>query len=188
MMLSRLLIGHLPFIHRWPPVGHGQAHRFFEKGVLKIVVLSLLQEEPGHGYDLIRRLEERSHGFYSPSAGSIYPLLQKLLDKELVTSRESEGRRVYSITEAGRVFMAERGEGLAQMKQMSEHRFHHFDKQKWQDSIDDITRLRQLFARYMGKMNDTQVSAIQNVVSRACRDIEEILEQSQAGKEEYDGR
>lgn len=150
---------------------------------MKFVLLSLLEEAPSHGYDLIRRLEERSHGFYSPSAGSIYPVLQKLQDKGLVSSQESDGRRVYSITEAGRAFMAERSEVKDHLKKMSEHRFDHFDKTKWQDSIDELSRLRQLFARHMGDLDENQVSSIKKSITEACRDIGEIIEPSAAGKE-----
>ena len=54
--------------------GHGPRRgRMFEKGDLKYVILDLLKDEPSHGYEIIRRLEERSRGFYSPSPGSVYP-------------------------------------------------------------------------------------------------------------------
>ena len=55
----------------------------FEKGDLKYVILDLLKDEPSHGYEVIRKLEERSRGFYSPSPGSVYPTLQLLEDMEL---------------------------------------------------------------------------------------------------------
>ena len=54
--------------------------RVFEKGDLKYLILDLLKDEPSHGYELIRALEERFRGFYSPSPGSVYPTLQLLED------------------------------------------------------------------------------------------------------------
>jgi DNA-binding PadR family transcriptional regulator len=60
-----------------------------------------------HGYEMMRALEEKSGGFYAPSPGSIYPTLQMLEDRGLVTVKEIEGKKVYSITDAGRAFLAE---------------------------------------------------------------------------------
>jgi DNA-binding PadR family transcriptional regulator len=65
-------------------------------------LLSALLDGPGHGYEIIRRLDQRSGGLWRPSAGSVYPTLQLLEDQGLVTSEESGGRRVYRLTDAGR--------------------------------------------------------------------------------------
>ena len=56
----------------------------------------------GHGYQIIREIEERSGGDWKPSAGSVYPTLQLLADEGFVTSEEANGRKIYSLTEAGR--------------------------------------------------------------------------------------
>jgi len=68
---------------------------------VKFAILALLEERPRHGYDIIREMEERSGGVYSPSPGVIYPTLQALEDQDYVKSVEQEGKKVYSITEAG---------------------------------------------------------------------------------------
>src|SRR6266699_6503692 len=86
----------------------GEAHRFFGRGDLKFALLELLQERPMHGYEMMKALEEKSGGFYAPSPGSIYPTLQMLEDRGLVSVREAEGKKVYSITDTGRAFLAER--------------------------------------------------------------------------------
>lgn len=74
------------------------------RGDIRQVVLSALADGPAHGYEIIRRLEERSGGLWRPSAGSVYPMLQQLEDEELVTSEtESQGgKRVYQLTDTGR--------------------------------------------------------------------------------------
>jgi DNA-binding PadR family transcriptional regulator len=74
---------------------------------LKYALLELLQERPMHGYEMMRALQDRSGGMYKPSPGSVYPTLQMLEDQGYVTAREVEGKKVYSITEAGRAFLAE---------------------------------------------------------------------------------
>lgn len=92
--------------------GHGgpeRGRRFFGRGDVKFALLQLLQERPMHGYEMMKALEEKSGGFYAPSAGSIYPTLQMLEDRGLVSSSEAEGKKVYSITDAGRAFLKEQG-------------------------------------------------------------------------------
>ena len=83
----------------------------FAHGHLRLYLLSLLAEQPQHGYELIQALGERFGGTYVPSAGTIYPRLAKLQDEQIVT-KETDGRRsVYAITDAGRAELeARRGE------------------------------------------------------------------------------
>lgn len=94
-----------------------RAERFLERGELKFVILDLLQEQPRHGYDIIRALEERFGGFYSPSPGVIYPTLQLLEDQGAVTGAEQDGKKVYSITEAGRQLLGERHTTLTDIRE-----------------------------------------------------------------------
>jgi hypothetical protein len=79
----------------------------FERGYLKYALLDLLQERPKHGYEMMKDLEERMGGFYAPSAGAIYPTLQMLEDRGWATSETVEGKKVYTITDAGRSALAE---------------------------------------------------------------------------------
>lgn len=82
--------------------GFGRRGRFFEFGEVRLAILSLLSEGPKHGYQLMKEMKERSGGMYRASAGSVYPTLQQLEDEGLITSERVDGRRVYSLTEAGR--------------------------------------------------------------------------------------
>lgn len=72
------------------------------RGELRVAVLALLAEQPMHGYQIIHEIEERSGGSWKPSAGSVYPTLQLLADEGLIAAEESNGRKIYSLTEAGR--------------------------------------------------------------------------------------
>ena len=72
------------------------------RGEVRAAVLVLLAEKPRHGYEIIREIEERSGGSWKPSAGSVYPTLQLLADEGLISAEESNGRKIYSLTEAGR--------------------------------------------------------------------------------------
>lgn len=88
----------------------------FAHGRLRLYLLKLLDEAPRHGYEVIRLLEERFQGLYAPSAGTVYPRLAKLESEGLVTHTTEGGRKVYSITEAGRAELADRGGELADLE------------------------------------------------------------------------
>src|SRR5262245_23199000 len=82
----------------WEGVGWGRARR----GDVKFFILDVRSAGPRHGYDIIAALEQKSGGRYRPSPGSVYPTLQLLEDGGFVTSAAKDGKRVYSITDAGR--------------------------------------------------------------------------------------
>lgn len=84
--------------------------RFLRDGDLRLVALALLEEGPRHGYDLIKALEERSAGFYSPSPGVVYPTLTYLEEAGYATSAADGNKKVFSITDAGRAWLAENRE------------------------------------------------------------------------------
>ncbi|WP_052737604.1 PadR family transcriptional regulator [Bacillus sp. SA1-12] len=75
------------------------------RGLIQLAILQLLKEEPRHGYQVMKQLEERSGGLYSPSAGTVYPALQDLLDKELISVNEHADKKVYSLKQEGLKFL-----------------------------------------------------------------------------------
>lgn len=72
------------------------------RGEIRPLILAALARKPMHGYEIIQELEAESGGRWRPSAGSVYPTLQQLSDEGLVTSEEIDGRRTYTLTDAGR--------------------------------------------------------------------------------------
>ncbi|MBS1879010.1 MAG: helix-turn-helix transcriptional regulator [Actinobacteria bacterium] len=86
---------------RGPWGGRGGGRRA-RRGDIRAAVLALLAERPMHGYEMIKELEERTQGAWTPSAGSIYPTLQMLEDEGLIRGEESDGKRRFTLTEAGR--------------------------------------------------------------------------------------
>lgn len=93
---------------RWPEGERGPRRRrqqIFESGEVKYVILRLLKEKPRHGYEIIKALEERMGGCYTPSPGTIYPTLQLLEDQGFVRAVEAEGKRVFHITPEGEAFL-----------------------------------------------------------------------------------
>jgi DNA-binding PadR family transcriptional regulator len=85
---------------------HGRAGRVFDYGELRLVLLALIAEQPRHGYELIKAIEEKVGGDYSPSPGVIYPTLAQLEDLGHATVEAAEGgRKRYAVTEAGRAHL-----------------------------------------------------------------------------------
>jgi DNA-binding PadR family transcriptional regulator len=88
------------------PRGRGRRAR---RGDIRTAALLLLAEEPRNGYQIMQEVQERSGGVWSPSPGSVYPALQQLEDEGLITTQESDGRKLFAITDEGRALLAERG-------------------------------------------------------------------------------
>ena len=89
--------------------GGGSRRRMFDSGELRLVLLSLIADQPRHGYDLIRAIEERTGGAYAPSPGVVYPTITLLQDMGHIEEQASAGsRRLYAATDEGRALLAEK--------------------------------------------------------------------------------
>ncbi len=87
----------------------GGRRRMFDGGELRLVLLKLIGEQPRHGYDLIREIEDRSGGAYAPSPGLVYPTLTLLTDIGLTQEAKSDGtRKLFAITDAGTAHLLEK--------------------------------------------------------------------------------
>ena len=102
--------------------GPRSRRRMFGSGELRLVLLKLIADEPRHGYDLIRAIEEMTHGDYAPSPGVIYPTLTMLQDMGLIEEQASEGaRKKFAVTEDGRKHLEENAEEVeALMERLEE--------------------------------------------------------------------
>jgi DNA-binding PadR family transcriptional regulator len=88
--------------------------RMFDGGELRLVLLKLIADEPRHGYDLIKAIEELTGGAYAPSPGVVYPTLTLLGDMGLIAEAQGDGaRKRFAVTEDGTAHLAERAEELA---------------------------------------------------------------------------
>jgi len=88
-----------------------RARRIFESGELRLVLLKLIADEPRHGYDLIRAIEELTGGEYAPSPGVVYPTLTLLQDMGFIEEAAGEGpRKPFQVTDEGRAHLEERKE------------------------------------------------------------------------------
>lgn len=86
----------------------------FEGGKLRLVLLKLISEQPRHGYELIRAIEERTGGAYAPSPGIVYPTLTLLAETGLASEQVTDGtRKLYEITAEGQAYLAEQADEVA---------------------------------------------------------------------------
>ena len=101
---------------------HGRRSRMFEGGELRLVLLKLIADEPRHGYDLIRAIEDLTGGEYAPSPGIIYPTLTLLQDMGLIEEAAGEGaRKPFQATDEGRAYLEERKDEVeALLERLSE--------------------------------------------------------------------
>ena len=91
------------------PFGRGRGRKA-RRGDIRTAALLLLAEEPRNGYQIMQEVQERSDGVWSPSPGSVYPALQQLEDEGLIRSAETDGRKLFQLTDAGEAYLKDRGE------------------------------------------------------------------------------
>jgi DNA-binding PadR family transcriptional regulator len=158
----------------WEDVGYGRAPwagRRARRGDVRTAVLAVLAEKPLHGYDVIRDLEERSGGAWSPSPGSIYPTLQMLEDEGLVTSEEQDGKKVYSVTEAGRAELESRRKRSGGVNP--------WDVGKVPEGMasfrDALVKLMKAATQAARAGDVTQVEEVATILTEARRKIYEVL-------------
>jgi DNA-binding PadR family transcriptional regulator len=93
--------------------GNFRVGRMLASGDVRLVALYLIEQQPRHGYDLIKAIEERSNGVYSPSPGIVYPALTYLEEAGYVTSSPEGNKKLYTITDEGRVHLSENRDAVA---------------------------------------------------------------------------
>ena len=146
------------------------------RGDVRLAILSLLAEGPRHGYQLIQEIAERSRGGWNPSPGSVYPALSSLQDEGLIDDEKVDGKRVFSLTEAGRAYVAERADDLSRVFAENEPPGEH----------EDVKDLRELIwgvggaaLTVMGSGTSEQREQAREILARARRDLYRILAQDE---------
>lgn len=157
--------------------GHGRrggGARLFDHGTLRWVLLSLIAEKPSHGYELIKAVETRLGGAYSPSPGVIYPSLTLLEEMGALESEAQGGKKLYSITEAGRALLAE-NEAILRAAEATMDKF--AARALRPTAIQDaIGRLRHtIHDRLTGEtaLTEAQVQAIAAILAEAADKVEQ---------------
>jgi DNA-binding PadR family transcriptional regulator len=136
-----------------------RAGRRLASGDLQLVLLALLAERPSHGYELIKALEERSDGFYSPSPGMVYPALTWLEEMNYASVAAEGAKKLYSITDAGRGYLKENQDAadamLAQLERIG----------------SKMGRLREVFGGFDDEEADShEIAAARRELKQALRE------------------
>ena len=149
--------------------------RIFEKGDLKYVILNLLKDKPSHGYEIIRAMEEHFHGFYTPSAGSVYPTLQMLDDMGYVSSSERDGKKVYTISDEGKKFLKEQKEVIEKIQCQMKDWWGPRDTDEFHDTIHELKKLGHMVGQRACNLSPEKWNSIKEIIAKAGREVEDIL-------------
>ena len=149
----------------------------FGKGDLKYVILDLLKEKPRYGYEIIRALEERSHGFYTPSPGVVYPTLQMLEEMGYASATERDGKKIYTITDEGKKFLLEQKDFTDEVKSHMKRHWNPENIGVFAQMMAEFGELAKMVGRRGRRIDADKVKRIREVISSASEEIRAILEE-----------
>jgi DNA-binding PadR family transcriptional regulator len=154
----------------------GGRERLFDAGDLKLVMLKLLSEQPSYGYQLIKTMEERLAGGYSPSAGVIYPTLTLLEEEGLAASTVENNKKVYSVTPEGTNFLEENKRRVEGLFERLEEAGRGFQRGRSPEIMKAFQNLRgAVLARVTrGNATEEQVTKIAAAIDAAAKAIDEL--------------
>jgi len=145
------------------------------KGFIRWMMLGLLQNEPRHGYDIIRLLEERSWGLYRPSPGLVYPRLKELQNEGYLTSKEEGGRKIYTITDKGLSFLQESVSTIENIEKYMDEAWNIDNQPEWLKVLRDIMVLSTLVSAHAWALDREKIEQINDIVKEANRKVEAIV-------------
>jgi DNA-binding PadR family transcriptional regulator len=158
--------------HHGRPGGRG---RVFDQGDLRLVILSLLAEAPRHGYEIIKSIEEKLGGAYSPSPGVVYPTLTHLEELGYANLADAQGgKKLYAVTDQGKAFL-EQNRPAVEALQTRMSRIGEAEQGPTPQVMRAVENLRAALRLRVssGPLNDKQSRAIADALDAAARKIEE---------------
>jgi DNA-binding PadR family transcriptional regulator len=144
--------------------------RFLQRGLLRYLILKLINEGPRHGYEIMRHFQDEFNGLYQPSPGAIYPILQAFEERGYVNGEEIEGKKVYSITPKGKEVLAARE---ARFQQRIERMEAFMSKRRGLHK--EIRQLAGLLMTSFPDLTDEQSTEIETILKDTRRKISEVL-------------
>ncbi|MGC2300667.1 MAG: PadR family transcriptional regulator [Acidobacteriaceae bacterium] len=156
----------------------GGRERLFDAGDLKLVILKLLSEEPSYGYQLMKKMEERLAGGYTPSAGVIYPTLTLLEEEGLASvATSTDNKKVYSVTQAGIAYLAANKERIEELFARLDEAGRGFERGRSPEIMKAFMNLRAaVVARVWRGESATpeQIRKIAEAINAAAKAIDEL--------------
>jgi len=157
----------------------------FRHGRLRLYLLRLLDEEPRHGYEVIRLLRDRFMGVYAPSPGTIYPRLARLEEEGLVTHDDVDGKKVYRITDKGREEIQARLDDLAELEEELTESVRDIAREVTEDVRDTVRNLREeLTWMTRDVRRESREQAREDARERARRARDEVRESARRARDE----
>jgi len=157
--------------------GGGGRRRMFDGGELRLVLLRMIADEPRHGYELIKAVEELTGGAYAPSPGMVYPALTMLADMELVIEQQGDTtRKRFAVTEAGTAHLAEHaGQVEALMARLAEVGAHRarIDRAPIRRSMRNLRDVV-MHRLEAGDLSDDAVHAVTALIDEVVQKIERL--------------
>ena len=153
-----------------PPPGSGRGPKA-ARGDVRAAILALLRDGPRNGYQIMSEIEERSGGAWRPSPGAVYPALSALADEGLIIAEESGGKRTFSLTDAGRAYVAENPEMARGAWESTEQ------QEAWQipGLFAAAARLGSGIVQLAHAGSPAQVRAAERLLERTRRELYRIL-------------
>jgi DNA-binding PadR family transcriptional regulator len=151
--------------------------RLFDAGDLKLVILKLLSEEPSYGYQLMKRMEERLAGGYTPSAGVIYPTLTMLEEEGLASvSTSSDNKKIYTVTPAGLEFLEQNKQRIDELFARLDEASEGFERGRSPELTKAFMNLRAAVVARVWRRSVTaeQIKKIAETIDAAAKAIDEL--------------
>ena len=151
----------------------GGGGRIFGPGDLRLMLLSLIAEKPRHGYELIKEIEQKFGGAYSPSPGSIYPTLTLLEELEQVRASASEGaRKLFEITDQGRAYLEENRATLDGVMARMGLAARHMSGRAWPESVHQAMHtLKHALLLRPGEWTESEATRVRKILEQAVEAI-----------------
>ncbi len=155
--------------------GQGR-ERMFDAGEIRLVILRLLSSEPSYGYQLIKTMEARLGGGYTPSAGVVYPTLTMLEEEGLIAAAQTEGKKVYSVTEEGLKYLEANKERVGQLFERLEETGRGFRRGRSPELMKAFMDLRGAVTSKVWRRNATpeQIKKVAEAIHAAAKAIDEL--------------
>jgi len=160
-------------------IGHGFGagrERLFDAGDIKLVILKLLSEQPSYGYQLIKTMEQRLSGGYTPSAGVIYPTLTMLEEEGLAAAAIENGKKVYSVTSEGMEFLQANKRRIGELFERLDEAGRGFQRGRSPEVMKAFHNLRSAVVARLFRESVTpeQVRSITEAINAAAKAIDEM--------------
>ncbi|WP_116799606.1 PadR family transcriptional regulator [Pseudomonas syringae] len=150
----------------------GRSPRVFAPGDLKLLLLALIAEQPAHGYDLIRKIEGLFEGAYCPSPGVIYPTLTFLEESEMVVGDAQAGKKLYTVTDAGRQSLEDQAvalEGVRMRIDVSKRSLRGHDRPP--EIHEAVHNLRHALQMHHGRWSPEEILRVSELLNSTARAV-----------------